>query len=367
MQSADLFYYAGTAQNGNMLIHSHSQPRLLIRKYYPRAVSETPWSDVDHIANLKEFFTQVSQYFKSKEIRTVGLEFDVVPVSLYQKIRNYLDLDFVDISMEIRRQRMIKSDWEQGLTRAAAGLLDDIFEQMSGWLEPGMTELKLAGLIESRMRQQGHQGILPIRGFNGAVHYGNILFGKNGAIRGPFDGPTCGSGLYPAHPKGAGTTKLEPEQPVFVDLVAGVGGYMADATRIFSLGSLPEVVRQNHSHCLNIQAAVLEGIRLGQTCSELYQTARNLAMKSGIADIFMGPKDDQVSFIAHGIGLEVDELPVFAPGFDFRPPVGSIFALEPKAVDVNLGAVGIENTFLLSESGPENLIHFPEIITEVPY
>jgi Xaa-Pro dipeptidase len=63
-----------------------------------------------------------------------------------------------------------------------------------------------------------------------------------------------------------------------------------------------------------------------------------------------------VSFIGHGIGIEIDEYPFLARGFhgeSLEP--GMAFAFEPKLVFPGEGAVGIENTFYLAESGLKRL------------
>jgi Xaa-Pro dipeptidase len=70
----------------------------------------------------------------------------------------------------------------------------------------------------------------------------------------------------------------------------------------------------------------------------------------------MGFKGAQVSFIGHGIGIEIDEYPFLAKGFmDSRLEPGMVFAFEPKLVFPGEGAVGIENTYYLTESGLKQL------------
>ncbi len=64
----------------------------------------------------------------------------------------------------------------------------------------------------------------------------------------------------------------------------------------------------------------------------------------------MGHGRGQVRFIGHGVGLELDELPVLAAS-DLELEEGMVFALEPKFVLPGLGAVGIENTWLVGGEG----------------
>jgi Xaa-Pro aminopeptidase len=80
-----------------------------------------------------------------------------------------------------------------------------------------------------------------------------------------------------------------------------------------------------------------------------------MAEQAGLGDRFMGPPGDQARFVGHGVGLELDELPVLAPGFKAPLQAGQTVAVEPKFVFPGTGAVGIENTFVVTERGGEKL------------
>lgn len=70
----------------------------------------------------------------------------------------------------------------------------------------------------------------------------------------------------------------------------------------------------------------------------------------------MGAKRAQVSFIGHGTGVELDEYPFIARGFnDYQLEQNMVFAFEPKAVYPGLGAVGVENTFWVGDDGLKHL------------
>ncbi len=60
-------------------------------------------------------------------------------------------------------------------------------------------------------------------------------------------------------------------------------------------------------------------------------------------------------FVGHGIGLEIDERPVLAPGFDDPLEPGVVFALEPKFLFPGEFAVGVENSYAVTPDGVEQL------------
>jgi Xaa-Pro aminopeptidase len=99
-------------------------------------------------------------------------------------------------------------------------------------------------------------------------------------------------------------------------------------------------------------------------CEDIYLKSEELAGQMGLADHFMGIGSDRVRFIGHGVGLELDEYPIFAKGVKMPLEVGMTFALEPKFVFPE-GAVGIENTYVLQANGARVLTHAPEAIVGV--
>ena len=63
---------------------------------------------------------------------------------------------------------------------------------------------------------------------------------------------------------------------------------------------------------------------------------------------------NQASFLGHSVGLELDENPVVAEGFEKPLEIGSTMAIEPKVVFGN-GAIGVEDTWFRTKEGMECL------------
>ena len=112
---------------------------------------------------------------------------------------------------------------------------------------------------------------------------------------------------------------------------------------------------------MEIQAAIKEEIRPDTPCAELYRIAAERVDKAGLAANFMGTRQ-QAKIVGHGIGLQINELPVLTPRSKDTLQAGMVFALEPKFVLPGIGAVGIENSFLVTEDGGEQLTCAPEEI-----
>ncbi len=177
-----------------------------------------------------------------------------------------------------------------------------------------------------------------------------------------FDGPVGGSGLTPANnPHGAGWKRIGRDEVVYIDYTCVINGYTADGARMFVIGDVSAELRAAHEAALAIQRELV-GASPGYTCEEVYLRAEEMAREMGWPSISWGP--DRVRFIGHGVGLELDEYPIFAKGVHTALEPGMTFALEPKFVFPE-GAIGTENTFLLTADGVRVLTRAPETITRV--
>jgi Xaa-Pro aminopeptidase len=80
---------------------------------------------------------------------------------------------------------------------------------------------------------------------------------------------------------------------------------------------------------------------------------------------FMGLGGEKVRFLGHGVGLELDDLPVLASGFETPLQPGMTIAVEPKIFFPGRGGVGIEDTYLITETGFEKLTLSPSEIIQM--
>jgi Xaa-Pro dipeptidase len=362
-QNADLFYFSGTVQAGMFCIPATGEPLFLVQKSLSRARVESPWSRLVAMPNPKKAPDILAG--GGLKLDRVGLELDVLPANHYFRLqRLYSGVEFVDASDAIRNVRMIKSEYEVAQIRRAALMLDAAFRRIPEWMTPGITEIDIAARLEGFLRSQGHQGLTRMRGFNSELAYGTVSSGASASYPTCFAGPVGFVGLYPAVPNGAGTNRLKAGETMMVDYVGGFGGYIADETRTFGMGAVPEDVVQAHTFTIGLMAEIESMLRPGTICSEIYAAAMARIEESPYAAGFMGVGDSRVRFIGHGVGLELDELPVLAAGFDIPLQQGMTIAIEPKIFFPDRGGAGIENTYLITASGFENLTNSPtEILT----
>jgi Xaa-Pro dipeptidase len=361
LQNADLYYFSGTVQQSHLYVPASGAATLFVRKLAARARLESPLEGIVELASPRDLAAAITARYGALPAR-VGAELDVLPVAAFRRLERALPgAVFEDVGPAVVRQRAVKSPWEVGRIRAAAAVADEVSRLIPGLLREGLTEAEFAGQVEAQARRLGHEGYIRMRGFNQEMFYGQLLTGVSGTAATYLDTPLGGTGLSPAVAQGVSFKRIARGEPVVFDFVPVRDGYMADFTRIFSIGPLPGALLRAYQAALHVQAAVTEAAAPGVTCRALWERALAVAADEGLAAHFMGHGPGQVRFAGHGIGLELDELPVIA-GSDLPLEEGMVFALEPKFVLPGLGAVGIENTWVVGRDGVERLTRAPQDI-----
>lgn len=360
--NSDLFYFTGTVQNSFLFIPSSGDPILMVKRSLRRGRDESPLLNIVPIKSPKQIPEILSSFGYTRFYR-IGLELDVVPYNIYKVYEKlFPDVVFLDISPVIKELRAIKSPYEIELVQNALDVEDKAFSAVPSFLHEGMTEIELAALFEAEMRKRGYSGCCKMREFGQEYFYGNICTGSSGFYPSFFDGPVGGSGVTTANPQGAGWKKINRDEIVYIDYTCIIEGYTGDQTRLFCIGKLSDKMLRAYDDIIKIQDEVLKSIKPGTLAEEPYFLALKMAEDMGYKDNFMGYKDDHVKFLGHGIGIELDEWPVFAKGLKMPIMPGMTFALEPKFVFED-GAIGTENSFVMTENGPKRLSITPEDIT----
>jgi len=351
IQRVDLLYFSGTAQNAILFIPLTGDPLLMVKKYYPRAVKESPLKNIIEIKSVKDIPKMIHDFYGNMP-HIIGFELDVLPVKDFDFYKNlFFDCILVNGADLILEARMIKSEWEIERMAYAAALSHKTFDFMRSEIKPGLSEMEFAAMAEGYARKYGHMGKLRVRDFQTEVYTWHVLSGKNSAMIGLLDSPASGAGTSVAFPCGAGWKQLEVNEPILIDFSMALNGYHMDETRMFAIGAMPQKALEVSKAAIEIHNAVLEKLKPGITGHEIYEYSLSVAQKNGYHESYLGPSGYKVSFVGHGIGLELIEPPFLAKGRHDCLEPGMTFALEPKIVFEDEFMVGIESVFLVTETG----------------
>lgn len=356
LHNADLFYFTGAIQQGALYVPVVGDPLYLVRKDHGRARMESGLKNVVPFKSPRDI-PGVFADFGFAMPKAIGMELDVVPVAVMNRFRQGLgECSVSDATPLIRNVRAVKSDYEINIMKDAALIVDKVCQRAVEVIREGMTDLDLAAELEFVARRAGHQGLVRMRGFNNELFYGHVFSGADSAVPTYSDTPLGGVGINPSFPQGASYKKIRRNEPITVDFTGVFDGYIVDQTRMFSVGELSDQLNKAYADMLAIQEHAKQVAKPGVTWGGLYDECLQMACDMGYRDHFMGSKGAQVSFIGHGTGVELDEYPFIARGFNEHLLEEKMtFAFEPKAVFPGLGAVGVENTFRVAADGLKHL------------
>lgn len=352
----NLYYLTGRIYNGYFYIPAEGKPYFFVKR--PAGFS----GENVYYIRKPEDITDILSATAMELPEYLWLETDVLSYNESIRLEKiFRPARLGDAGKLMRNIRKVKTAEEIEQFRISAQRHVEVYKEVRECFRMGMTDLQLQYEIEYRMRKMGSLGLFRAYGSNMDVFMGSLLAGKNAEAPSPFDFALGGRGEHSIYPLGACGVVLEEGMAVMVDMAGNYTPYMTDMTRVFSVGRLADEAYRAHRVSLDIHERVMEMARPGTACADLYREAVDIAEKAGLSDCFMGTQQ-QAKFIGHGVGLQINELPVLTPRSQEVLEPGMVFALEPKFVIPGTGAVGIENTLLVTDSGVENLTVFEEDI-----
>ncbi len=345
----NLFYFTGTMQEGMLLIPKDGEAVFWVYRSYERALDESLFPDIRPMRSYRD---------AAADLRhcpgTVHLETELLPLAFVRRLQRYFPFtEAGSVDMQAAKVRAVKSAYELSRMEEAGTVHQRVLEErVPEILREGMSEVEFVGELYSVLLDEGHQGIVRFGMFDTEIVVGQIGFGDSSLYPTPFNGPGGSRGISPGVPLlGSRERRLRSGDLVFVDIGCCVEGYHTDKTMTYMFGrSLPDEAIEAHRECVEIQNKMASFLAPGAVPSQIYDTIMD-GLSSGFRRNFMGFGDRKVTFLGHGIGLLVDELPVIARGFDEPLTEGMVFALEPKKGIAGVGMVGIENTFVVAPGG----------------
>ena len=355
LQNVDLFYFSGTIQRSYLFLPVKGEPLLLVQKDFDRAKKESPLKNIITIERPKGISSILK---KHGGLKRIGLECDVLPVTHFRQLEKmFPESEFVDISKAIKQVRSIKSLYEIAQLRHSAKILDEVFEFAKQVFKPGITEIDAESRLIELGRRRGHQGLTRMRAWNQDMVNACVLSGNSGSVLTHLDVSVIGPGISPAFPQGSSYNLIQRDVPIQIDFSIAYNGYITDGARTYVIGTLPQKLMEAYEVTLKIRDEMERMAKPGVPCSHLYYLSSQIVKKRGLEDYFIGTKKNQAPFVGHGIGLEIDELPLLARGFSHPLEIGMVFAFEPKFIFPETGAVALEDDYAVTEDGVERITH----------
>ena len=162
------------------------------------------------------------------------------------------------------------------------------------------------------------------------------------------------SGKESSKPHGVPSEKkIEYGDFVTIDFGAVVDGYHSDMTRTFAVGAVSGEMAKIYDTVLRAQLAGLDALKPGVICKEVDRIARDVITLAGYGERFGHG-------LGHGVGVEIHEFPYLNQRCDALLQPGNIVTVEPGVYIPDFCGVRIEDMALITETGYENLTHYPK-------
>ena len=357
----ELYWLTGGRQNSVMLIgakDSGIENRHWVRQSVERARFEAGENDAPHVIEKHPRMNELEDYLRKLGCsKRPSLLLSKIPYERW----DFINTKFGNLSGEtkdctnlIYNLREIKSDWEITMHKESGKINQKMFEAIKERCGEGDTEIRIAAIADEISRSAGFGGRIRMRKWPMDCDRVVIATGKSGAVPSYFDSAIGGLGASPISALGAGFARVRKNEPVLVDIVHLHRGYVSDCTRIFSSGRLSDEWTQRLEDMEEISKAVVKSLGDGEYCSKAWEIGYLMASEMGHSDNLMGMKPEQAKFLGHSVGLELDETPVVAKGFDRPLEIGGTMAIEPKVINKD-GAIGIEDTWTRTKDGMDCL------------
>ncbi len=347
--SVNQYWLCGFIFDGFLFLFPEGDPILFVKR---------PSNITDERVRLIRKPEQIPDMLREVGIslpKRILIEADQLTFNAATRLQAALDMaEIKNISGELRKIRAVKSEYELEQMRESARIHAYVYALIPSLYHEGMTDLELQIEIERQMRLHGSVGIFRSFGENMDIFMGSMLAGDNAQTASPYDYALGGEGISPLLPLGANGTLLLPGTTLMVDMAGNYRPWMDDMTRSFAIEYAPDIAYKAHQVSIDIHNVIMKSFRAGALCSELYLLAEEMVEENGLTPYFMGTVQ-QAKFIGHGVGLEINEPPVLTSRSKEILEPGMAFALEPKFVLPGIGAVGIENTYVVHESGFEKI------------
>ncbi|MCL5267991.1 MAG: aminopeptidase P family protein [Bacteroidetes bacterium] len=258
---------------------------------------------------------------------SVGVE-DSLPVGTFDEAAAKISsCSFTKTSLVIEKLAAVKSKPEIDRIKSACSISADALDVLTheDWL--GKRERDLSATLE----------------FNQKVL---------GAAKESFD-TIVASGLRGAMPHGVASDKVvERDEFVTIDFGCFYDGYASDITRTFQTG---ERVKPNLLRIYQIvydaQRTGRDAARAGVPAKKVDRAARDYIERKGYGKYFGHG-------LGHGVGLRIHELPRVSKVSEDVLEEGNIITIEPGIYVPKSGGVRIEDDFLVTKEGVEQLTHF---------
>jgi Xaa-Pro aminopeptidase len=273
----------------------------------------------------------IAEAAKRLGVRRLAFEPVHLPYATWKEVGAEGGVELVEGDRLVDELRVVKDDLELVQLQAAIDVLDACFAHVCDWIQPGVTEKRVAREVELYLLEHA----------DGTSFPSIVASGPNASM--PHAVPS--------------ERAIREGEGIKIDIGARVNGYCSDMTRTICLGEpndpkLPDI----YDLVLQAQQQTEAQVRPGMNGIQADALARTVIEQAGFGDNF-------THSTGHGIGLEVHEPPWVSAVRGTEPlKSGMVFSVEPGVYLPGWGGVRIEDLVLLGDDGATVLSQSPKTL-----
>jgi Xaa-Pro aminopeptidase len=233
----------------------------------------------------------------------IGLEMDYIPGGDLELLREFLpDARFSPAEALYRELREIKTSEEVDLIRRVSRITDQAMGAALHSVRAGMTEMDLAGALIKEIYSRG------------AENFKLLIVATGERSEYPNVGPTH--------------RVLQSGDLCRVEIFGVIAGYHAAVCRTAVVQEASKAAEQIWQNLIECRKLVLGMIRPGESTKEIYESFLKKFGELGLPPI---------SFVGHGIGLDLHEEPYLGKYSERHLEAGMVLGIEPLVYGIGKG------------------------------
>ena len=314
---------------GMLLIFKECAYLIIDFRYIEKARNTVKNCTVMEQENLTEQINSLMKKHNAKSLAVESMDMTLSRMSFLEK--KFPDIEFIksdELSNNIYDMRTIKSTEEIEKIHKAQKIAEKAFDEILGFIRPGVTEREIALKLDNCMLENGAEGLsfetIALAGANTSMPHGV-----------------------------PGNYKVKNGDFVLMDFGAVYDGYHSDMTRTVCVGQPSEKMGKIYDIVLKAQLEALKKVKSGITGSELDGYARDIIDESGYGDFFGHS-------LGQGDGMEIHEFPTASSKSETILKENMVVTVEPGIYLPGEFGVRIEDFVVVTENSHQNLTNCPK-------
>ncbi len=325
---SNMFYLSGYTGEGLLIIGHHFCAIVTDFRYVEQAQAQAPGFLVRSVSNERNHAQVTADVLNENGIASALYEDDFLTVRAAAQLAEALgQIKLEALANQPEALRQIKDAEEIALMEKACGISSQAYEDICGWIKPGMSEIHIKRLLDNRLLELGAQ----------ATAFSTIVAsGPNGSLPHAV----------------AGERVVQQGDMITLDFGAQYKGYCSDMTRTISLGQPSAKMLEIFNIVLTAQMACQDMLAPGKPCNGVDALARSIIGEAGYGEYFGHG-------LGHAVGIDIHEAPRLSPKCEDDLVPGHVVTVEPGIYLPGIGGVRIENTCLITDGGARSLVKAP--------